>query len=72
MDIIYKGKKKDSFRTIVAGEVFKYEDCFCIRIETMTSDIGIWYNAVSLDDGNLLSIDDDDAIELVDAQLTVS
>lgn len=72
MEIIYKGKKKDSFRTIVAGEVFKYEDCFCMRIETMTSDIGIWYNAVNLDSGDLASFDDDDVIELVDAQLTIS
>lgn len=72
MDIIYKGKKKDSFRTIIAGEAFKYEDCFCMRIETVRNDIGIWYNAVNLDSGDLASFDDDDIIELVDAQLTVS
>lgn len=72
MDIIYKGKTKNLFKCVVAGEVFKYEDCFCMRIETITNDIGIWYNAVNLDSGDLASFDDNDAIEEVDAQLTVS
>lgn len=72
MDIIYKGKIKKLFKCVVAGEVFKYKDCFFMRIGTMTSDIGIRYNVVNLDGGDLTSFDDNDAIEEVDAQLTIS
>lgn len=72
MDIICKGKEKGSFKCVVAGEVFKYKECFCMRIENITNDIGICYNAVNLDSGDLASFDDDDTIELVDAQLTIS
>ena len=72
MDIIDKGKKTSSFNTIVAGEVFRYGDGIYMCIETVTSVMGIYFNAVSLNSGNLVSFDDNDTIELVDAQLTVS
>lgn len=71
MDIVYKGKQKDFFRCVVAGEVFKYGEGIYMRIETITNT-DIWYNAVNLNSGSLASFSDNDAIELVDAQLTLS
>lgn len=72
MEIIDKGKKTSSFETVVAGEVFRYGEGIYMRIETVTSVMGIYFNAVILNSGDLASFDDDDTIESVDAQLTVS
>lgn len=72
MDIIYKGKKTSSFGIIAAGEVFKYGEGIYMRIETVTSVMGIYFNATNLNSGVLASFDDNDTIELVDAQLVIS
>ena len=72
MDIICKTKRNNSFKTIVAGEVFRYEGCFYMRIETVANSVGMSYNAVYLDGGDLASFKADDTIELVDAQLIIS
>ena len=71
MDIIYKSKEKEYFKCVVAGEVFKYGEGIYMRIETITN-VDIWYNAANLNSGSLASFDDNDIIELVDAQLTIS
>ena len=72
MEIIDKGKKTSPFGTITAGEVFKYGEGIYMRIETVISAMGIYFNATNLNSGDLASFDDNDIIELVDAQLTVS
>lgn len=73
MKIIYKNKKKVTFKFIAIGEVFSWNNILYMAIREGTStSTGEIFNAVSMKDGEITYFEANDEVVLVKAQLVIS
>lgn len=72
MDIVYKKGEQVEFRTITAGDVFRYNEAVYLCIMDFSNEKGYYYNAVELKTGYVECFEPEDWVELVDAKLTIS
>lgn len=73
MDIVYKNKKKVTYKMIAIGDIFSYYDNLYMKTQRAISVTdGGFYNAINLKFGGFALFDDNDEIIAEKAQLVVS
>lgn len=73
MNIVYTNEQNMcEFRMVATGDVILFEGTVYMRIEQVKSAIdGIRYNAVTLNEGLLVTFKDTDIVNVVDADLVI-
>lgn len=64
-------RKETDFYYIEAGTVFKYDKDYYIATEEITDSYEDTYNCVNLDSGELYHFDNDNKVEVLEAELIV-
>ena len=73
MDIVYKNKKKNTYKMLAIGDIFSYYDNLYMKTQRAISVTdGGFYNAINLKFGGFALFDDNDEIIAEKAQLVVS
>ena len=65
MNIKRSTKELDCFSNVPPGSVFHYINVVYVKIEDVVGDNGDTYNAVSLDDGDVHSFDNEDLVKFL-------
>lgn len=64
-------RKETDFYYVEAGTVFKYDKDYYMATEEITDSYEDIYNCVNLDSGELYHFDNDNKVELLEAELIV-
>lgn len=64
-------RKETKYGSIDVGIVFKYENEYYMTTEEITDNYDDVYNCVKLESGELYSFDNDDMVEVLDAEMIV-
>lgn len=72
MNIVYNNKQNTcEFRMVARGDVFLFSGNAYVKIQTVKSNSGIRYNAITLQDGLLMTFTDTDNVTIADADLVI-
>lgn len=72
MNIVYNNKQNTyEFRMVARGNVFLFNGNAYVKIQTVKSNSGIRYNAITLQDGLLMTFTDTDNVTIADADLVI-
>ena len=64
-------RKETDFYYVEAGTVFKYDKDYYMATEEITDSYEDTYNCVNLDSGELYHFDNDNKVEVLEAELIV-